>query len=90
MRDLPCTIDHSNCAADDETERKKKKKARIMGEETRLIPGSRANFAVENADRVKLITSTNQPDGPYASTDNNIVETKVVRMRYFDFSFCCA
>ncbi|PON98287.1 Histone acetylase PCAF [Trema orientale] len=63
---------------DDETERKKKKKAKIMVEETGLTPGSRKSFGVDNADRVKLITNTNQLDGPYESKESTIVETKVV------------
>ena len=81
----PSMINHSNCAADDETERKKKKKARTMGAEARLMQGPRTNFGVENAvDRGKLITST---DGPYAPKENTIIETEVVGMSYFDFSF---
>ncbi|XP_062077035.1 transcription initiation factor TFIID subunit 1 isoform X2 [Humulus lupulus] len=63
---------------DDEAERKKKKKARFMGEEAGLTPGPRTNYGVENADRVKLISSTNHHDGPYSSKENAIIETKVV------------
>lgn len=65
---------------DDETERKKKKKARSMGEEAGITPGTRLNLALPNVERVKQITITNQPDVSYASKDNNTVETKVVGM----------
>ncbi|XP_030510731.2 transcription initiation factor TFIID subunit 1 isoform X2 [Cannabis sativa] len=63
---------------DDEAAGKKKKKVRLMGEEAGLTPAPRINYGVENADRVKLSTSTNPHDGPYSSKENTIAEAKVV------------
>ena len=80
-------IDHNSHFADDETERKKKKKAKTMGKEAVLTSASRPNFSFENVDRVKQISSTDQPDGSYASKENTSGETKVVEILYIVFSF---
>lgn len=72
-------FDCDSCSADDETERKRKKKSRVMmGEEAGLGPGSRTPFGFENADRVKQIISSVQTDGSYITKENAIGDLKVV------------
>ncbi|KAH0988884.1 hypothetical protein GBA52_000367 [Prunus armeniaca] len=63
---------------DDETERRKKKKTRVSGEELGLAPGSRTNYGFENADRAKKIIGAAQPDESYASKDNPVGDVKLV------------
>lgn len=74
-------VDHDTCYTDDETERKKKKKTRVLGEEVGLAPGSRTSYGFENVDRLKKIIGTTQPDRSYTSKDNPVGDVKVVRMR---------
>ncbi|XP_024189416.1 transcription initiation factor TFIID subunit 1 isoform X3 [Rosa chinensis] len=71
-------VDQYSCYTDDETERKRKKKTRVVGDEARLGPGSRTGYGFENADRVKQIIDAGQPDGSYTSKENPIGDAKVM------------
>ena len=72
-------FDYDSCYADDETERKRKKKTRLMiGEEVGLAPGPRKTFSFDNADRVKKIIGSVQTDGSYISKENSIGDSKMV------------
>lgn len=73
-------VDHDSLYTDDETERKKKKKTRVLGEEVGLAPGLRTSYILENADRGKKIIAAVQPDGFYTPKDNPVGDAKVVRM----------
>lgn len=92
-------IIYHNCYfADDEAERKKKKKTRNAGDEVGLTLGSR-RFGVENAERVKKtntmvkkIAITAQPDESYGAKEISIREPKKVTkvlMPLF-FSYICS
>lgn len=74
-------VDHDSCYTD-ETERRKKKKTRVSGEELGLAPGSRTNYGFENADRAKKIIGAAQPDESYTSKDNPVGDVKLVRMNH--------
>jgi transcription initiation factor TFIID subunit 1 len=59
-----------NFFADNDAERRKKKKTRVVREEAGLALGLQPNFAFENSDRMKQIAGIAQPDGSYTSKDN--------------------
>ncbi|XP_062012780.1 transcription initiation factor TFIID subunit 1-like [Rosa rugosa] len=61
----------------DETERKKKKKTRVL-EEAGLPPGSRTSFGFQNADTVKQNIVAPQFDGSYTPKEKPIGESKVM------------
>ena len=74
-------VDQYSCFTDDEAERKKKKKTRIVGDEARLAPSSRTGYGFENADGVKQSIGA-QPDGSYSSKQNPIGDAKVVKKNH--------
>ncbi|KAL6206826.1 hypothetical protein ACLB2K_024072 [Fragaria x ananassa] len=61
----------------DETEKKKKKKTRVL-EEAGLPPCSQTSFSFENADRVKQNIGAAQSDGFYTFKENPIGDNKVL------------
>ncbi|RVX09363.1 Transcription initiation factor TFIID subunit 1 [Vitis vinifera] len=78
-------FDIDNCSADDEAERKKKKKTRPVGEEEGLALGSQLNFGFENGQKlkknsavVKQLVSKVQPDGSYSQKEKAFRDSKEV------------
>lgn len=71
--------------SDEEAARKKKKKARFIGERVGLVQRPQLSYSLENINRVKKttpivkqITVVSQPDGSLASKENAIKEPKEV------------
>lgn len=78
-------FDHYNYSADDEAERKKKKKIKSVGEQVKLAPGSHLGYGFERVDRVKKTTAVfkqttgiAQPERIDTSKENVIVDLKEV------------
>lgn len=76
-------VDH-NGSAEDEADKKKKKKTRFMVEAV-LAHGSQTSFGFDNVERVNQITRTVQADGSYTPKANAIERTNIVRFSYFQF-----
>lgn len=72
--------------ADDEAERKKKKKTRPVGDEERLASGSHLNFGFENGQKIKKnsavakIISKVQHNGSYTQKERAFRDSKEVSM----------
>lgn len=73
--------------ADDEAERKKKKKTRPVGDEEGLASGSHLNFGFENGQKIKKnsavskqIISKVQHNGSYTQKERAFRDSKEVRM----------
>ena len=68
--------------ADDEADRKKKKKTKVTGEETRLVSKMQSKFSFDNAEQVKQITNSLQLDG-----NNPLKEDAITDHREVDHLF---
>lgn len=68
---------------DDEADRKKKKKARVVVEEARLVPKLQPKFIFDNSEQVKQITNTFQLDGTNHLKEDTITDLREVRQIYF-------
>lgn len=66
---------------DDETDRKKKKKGRVVAGERRLIPKLQPNIIFDNTEQVKQITNTLQQDGINRFKEDAITDLREVRRK---------
>ena len=64
---------------DYEADRKKKKKAKVMVGEARLVPKMQSKFSFDNAEQVKQITNTLQLDGTNHWKEDAITDLREVR-----------
>jgi len=65
--------------ADDEADRKKKKKTKVTGEETRLVSKMQSKFAFDSSELVKPLTNTSQLDGNNTLKEDVITDLREVR-----------
>lgn len=66
---------------DDVADRKKKKKARVVVGETRLIPKLQPKFIFDKTEQVKQITNTLQLDGTNHFKEDSIMDLREVRQK---------
>jgi len=64
--------------ADDEADRKKKKKTKVTGEETRSVSKMQSKFGFDNAEQVKQITNSLQLDGNIPLKEDAITDLREV------------
>lgn len=63
---------------DDVADKKKKKKARVVVEEARLMPKLQSKFVFDNSEQVKQITNTLQIDGTNHFKEDAITDIREV------------